>query len=63
MMPIAAAGHTGSGVEQTVIRFLLLSVGFAMVMTCLLTTGSCQSAAGGHRSSARSWASATDVST
>ena len=37
MMPIAAAGHTGSGVEETVIRFLLLSVGFAMVMTCLLT--------------------------
>jgi hydroxylaminobenzene mutase len=36
MMPIAAAGHTGSGVEETVISVLLLSVGFAMVVTCIL---------------------------
>jgi hydroxylaminobenzene mutase len=37
MMPIAAAGHTGSGVEETVIRFLLLSVGLAMVAICMLS--------------------------
>jgi hydroxylaminobenzene mutase len=36
MMPIAAAGQMGSGVEETVIRLLLLSVGFAMVAICML---------------------------
>ncbi len=36
MMPIAAQGHAGTSLQETVIRVLLVSLSLAMVAVCLL---------------------------
>jgi hydroxylaminobenzene mutase len=35
-MPIAALGHQGSPMQETIINLLLFSLSFAMVVVCLL---------------------------
>lgn len=36
MMPIAAVGHQGTSIQETIISVLLLSLSIAMIVVCVL---------------------------